>query len=181
MTSSSRNENVRLRYCGRAWVFGDGVNTDDMFPGFAMKLPVADAARHMFNATRPDWPELVRPGDLVVGGRNFGMGSSRPVPVLFQELGVAAIVAEEFNSLFLRNCVNYGLPALTVPSIRAKVTEGDRLCVDIGDASVENAATGWRLPGAAFPEFILDILRSGGVLAKLEHDGLLTARASSEG
>lgn len=168
-----------LTCCGRAWVFGDGVNTDEMFPGFAMKLPVAEAARHMFNATRPDWPERVRPGDLVVGGRNFGMGSSRPVPLLFAELGVGGILAEEFNSLFLRNCVNYGLPVLTVPGIREKVTEGQELCMDLTHASVENTTTGEKLHGTAFPEFILEIIRSGGVLAKLENDGLLQATSST--
>lgn len=94
--------NDEERVSGRAWVFGDEINTDDMYPGFAMKLPVPEAARHMFDATRPDWPQLVRPGDIVVGGRNFGLGSSRPVALLFQELGVRCLLAEEFNSLFLR-------------------------------------------------------------------------------
>ncbi|MQA85265.1 MAG: 3-isopropylmalate dehydratase [Streptosporangiales bacterium] len=169
-----------LRRCGRAWVFGDEVNTDEMFPGFAMKMSIAEAARHMFNATRPGWPDLVQPGDLVVGGRNFGMGSSRPVPLLFKELGVGGIVAEEFNSLFLRNCVNYGLPALAVAGIREKVAEGQNLCMDLPNASVENTTTGEKLYGGAFPEFILEIIAGGGVLAKLENDGLLQ-KASSEG
>lgn len=172
--------NAQLTYRGRAWVFGDSVNTDEMFPGFAMKLPVPEAARHMFNATRPDWPQRVRPGDIVVGGRLFGLGSSRPVPVLFQELGVSAVIAEEFNSLFLRNCLNYGLPALTVPGIRAAVVEGQDLRLDVAEASVENTTTGEKLNGAALPDFILEIIRSGGVLAKLEKDGLLRT-GSSEG
>jgi 3-isopropylmalate/(R)-2-methylmalate dehydratase small subunit len=60
---------------GKAWVFGDDVNTDDMYPGFAMRLPVAEAAQLMFNASRPDWPSLVHPDDIVVGGRNFGLVS----------------------------------------------------------------------------------------------------------
>ena len=112
---------------GRAWVFGDEVNTDDMYPAFAMRLPMAEAAAHMFNASRPGWPALVRPGDIVVGGRNFGLGSSRPVPMLFKELGIAGLVAEQFNSLFYRNCINYGLLALTVPDARELITEGDQV------------------------------------------------------
>lgn len=172
---------AKLAYRGRAWVFGDGVNTDDMFPGFAMKLSIAEAARHMFDATRPDWPRLVRPGDVVVGGRNFGMGSSRPVPLLFLELGVGGVLAEEFNSLFLRNCINYGLPALAVPGILANVVEGQELAVDIAEASVENITTGERLTGTTFPDFILETLTSGGILAKLENDGLLAKSRPSEG
>src|SRR5699024_170725 len=131
-------DHKKLEYCGRAWIFGDGVNTDELYPGFAMKLPIHEAANYVFNATRPDWTQQVHPGDLIVGGRNFGIGSSRPVPLLLQELGLAAVVAEEFNSLFLRNCINYGLPVLTVPGIRDKVSEGQRLCVDIAQGKAHN-------------------------------------------
>lgn len=175
---ASVTSGVELRFRGRTWVFGDEVNTDDMFPGFAMKLPIPEAAKHMFDATRPDWPRLVRAGDIVVGGRNFGIGSSRPVPMLFKELGVACIIAEEFNSLFLRNCINYGLPALAVPGIRAKVVEGQEIRVEIVDASVENIATGDKIQAGKYPDFIIDILRHGGVLSRLEKDGLLERTAS---
>jgi 3-isopropylmalate/(R)-2-methylmalate dehydratase small subunit len=96
---------------GRAWVFGDSVDTDNMYPGFAMKLSLQEAAKHVFYDLRPGWTDQVAAGDIVVAGRNFGIGSSRPVAQLFLELGVAALVAEEFNSLFLRNSVNFGLPA----------------------------------------------------------------------
>ncbi len=138
---------------GRAWVFGDEVNTDDMYPAFAMRLPMAEAATHMFNASRPGWPALVRPGDIVVGGRNFGLGSSRPVPMLFKELGIAGLVAEQFNSLFYRNCINYGLLALTVPDARELITEGDQVCLDIEAGRLVNETTAppprpYRSPGS---------------------------------
>ena len=87
----------------RAWVFGDSVDTDTMYPGFAMKLPIEEAAKHIFYDLRPGWTDEVEPGDIVIAGRNFGIGSSRPVAQLFTQLGVAALVADEFNSLFLRN------------------------------------------------------------------------------
>lgn len=161
---------------GRAWVFGDEVNTDDMFPGFAMKMPIPEAAKHMFNATRPNWVHEVREGDIVVGGRAFGIGSSRPVPLLMLELGVGCIVAEEYNSLFLRNCINYGLPAVTAPGIRGAVNEGDELRVDVERAVVENRSTGEVFSAKAYPPFILDILDSGGLLGKLEKSGLLATR-----
>ncbi|OZM78160.1 3-isopropylmalate dehydratase [Pseudonocardia sp. MH-G8] len=155
-------------------MFGNEINTDDMYPGFAMKLPIAEGARHMFHATRPDWPQLVRPGDIVVGGRNFGLGSSRPVALLFQELGVRCLLAEEFNSLFLRNCINYGLAALTVPGITGQVTDGDTVDVDVAAGTVRDRRTGQELQSPPIPEFLLRILRSGGLIAQLERDGHLT-------
>jgi len=163
----------RLTFTGRAWVFGDEVNTDDMYPGFAMKLPIAESAQHMFDATRPDWPRQVRPGDIVVAGRNFGLGSSRPVALLFLELGVRCLLAEEFNSLFLRNSINYGLAALTVPGVTGEVAEGDTLEVDVAAGTVLDHRTGQRLSGSPTPEFLLRILRAGGLINQLERDGYL--------
>ena len=95
---------------GRTWVFGDSLNTDAMYPPDAMKLDLPEAAKMVFYKVRPGWADLVTAGDIVVAGRNFGLGSSRPVAALFRQLGVAALVAEEFNSLFFRNAVNAGLP-----------------------------------------------------------------------
>jgi len=96
---------------GRAWLFGDSIDTDAMYPGFAMKLPIPEAAQHVFYDLRPGWTQQVRSGVIVVAGKNFGIGSSRPVARLMRHLGVAALIAEEFNSLFLRNAINNGLPA----------------------------------------------------------------------
>lgn len=162
-----------LRPRGRAWVFGDEVNTDDMFPGFAMKLPVAEAVQHMFHATRPEWPSRVGRGDIVVAGRGFGLGSSRPVAELFVHLGVACLIAEQYNSLFLRNALNCGLPAITLPDARDRIAEGDVLDVDILGGSLLNATRDEATPLAPFPEFILEMLRSGGLLPQLERAGYL--------
>jgi 3-isopropylmalate/(R)-2-methylmalate dehydratase small subunit len=164
---------------GRAWVFGDDVNTDDMYPGFAMRLPVSQAAQLMFNASRPDWPSLVRPGDIVVGGRNFGLGSSRPVAELFKELKVGALVAERFNSLFYRNCINYGLPALTLGDVRAYVAEGDRLQLDIGQARLTNTRTGAEYQASPLPAFLQAILAAGGLVPQLTTAGLIRTREAA--
>ncbi|HWV25613.1 MAG TPA: 3-isopropylmalate dehydratase, partial [Aeromicrobium sp.] len=158
---------------GRSWTFGDEVTTDDMFPGYAMRLPIPQAAHEMFDASRKGWPEMVRAGDIVVGGANFGLGSSRPVALLFRELGVACLLAESFNSLFLRNCINYGLPILAVPGISSAVTEGDELSVDIVNATVRNNSTGAVLTSKPYPQFLVEILQRGGLLQRLEEDGYL--------
>ncbi|MEZ0094885.1 3-isopropylmalate dehydratase [Streptacidiphilus sp. EB129] len=159
------------RLTGRVWVVGDSVTTDAMYPAFAMRLPIPEAARHVFYELRPGWTDQVAPGDIVVAGRNFGLGSSRPVAALFRELGVAALVAEEFNSLFLRNAINHGLPALTVPGITAAFRDGDTARLDFGAGWIENTATGARLVGGALPALVLDILAAGGILPKLAREG----------
>jgi 3-isopropylmalate/(R)-2-methylmalate dehydratase small subunit len=167
------SEEQSLRFCGPVWILGDEVNTDDMYPGFAMKLPLPEAARHMFNASRPGWPEQVSPGDIVIGGLRFGLGSSRPVALLFKELGIGAVVAEEFSSLFLRNCINYGFPVLTAPSVRSMFEEGQTAVVDLDVGLVRNSDTGEEIKVPRYPDFILTILRSGGVIPSLQRQGLL--------
>ena len=150
---------------GRAWVFGDSIDTDAMYPGFAMKLPIPEAARHVFYDLRPGWTDEVRPGDIVVAGRNFGIGSSRPV---------AALVAEEFNSLFLRNAINNGLPALTVPGVRDLVSEGDEITIHLAEGWL--AVGSRRIQAAPLPPMVLDILEAGGLLPRLAADGYLPRR-----
>jgi 3-isopropylmalate/(R)-2-methylmalate dehydratase small subunit len=169
---------VDLHPRGRTWVFGDGVNTDEMYPGFAMRLSHEEAARHMFNATRPDWPELVRPGDVLVGGRRFGLGSARPVPVLLKILGISCVLADEFTSLFLRNCINHGLPVLAVPGVSAAFAEGQHAEVDIEQARVVNVETGQELTGRRYPDLVLDLLRHGGVVPDLVRRGLIAEEAA---
>ncbi|GAA2437276.1 3-isopropylmalate dehydratase small subunit [Actinomadura vinacea] len=171
------------RVTGRAWVFGDGIDTDAMYPGFAMKLPVPEAAEYVFYDLRPGWTEEVEAGDIVVAGRNFGVGSSRPVAALMRHLGVAALVAEEFNSLFLRNAINNGPPALTVPGVRDLVRESDEVTLHMSEGWLDRDGT--RLHGAALPPLVLDILDAGGLLPRLVNDGYLPAppdrRPSPEG
>lgn len=166
---------------GRAWVFGDEVNTDDMYPGFAMKLPPAEAAQHMFDATRPGWPALAAPGDIVVAGRNFGLGSSRPVAELFLELGITCLIAEQFNSLFHRNLLNYGLPAITVPAARTVITEGDLLDINLSTAQLVNESQCTTTVFDPFPQFIEKMLAAGGLMNQLEAAGYLRPTPPSNG
>jgi 3-isopropylmalate/(R)-2-methylmalate dehydratase small subunit len=158
---------------GRAWVFGDSVDTDNMYPGFALKLSLEEAARHIFYDLRPGWVDEVQEGDIVVAGKNFGIGSSRPVSQLFKQLGVAALVADEFNSLFLRNSINFGLPAITIPGVSSAIGDQDQVRVNVRAATIESLADGTRLTGTPLPEFVLEIVAQGGLLPKLAADGYL--------
>ncbi|WP_031470578.1 3-isopropylmalate dehydratase [Sciscionella sediminilitoris] len=162
---------------GRVWVVDDSVNTDAMYPGFAMKLSHEEAARHVFYELRPGWTEQVREGDIVVAGNNFGVGSSRPVARLLRILGVRALLANEFNSLFYRNCINYGLPALTVPGVRAAFNDGERARLDIGTGQVENLDTGAHFSVPGLPAMLTGILDAGGLIPRLSRDGYLPSGA----
>jgi 3-isopropylmalate/(R)-2-methylmalate dehydratase small subunit len=160
---------------GTVWVFGDDLNTDAMYPAFAMKMDLPEAARHVFYQVRPGWTDEVTPGDIVVAGKNFGIGSSRPVAALFTELGVACLVAEEFNSLFFRNAVNAGLPAMTIPGATTIFSDGDVGTFDLSEGSWRNETTGATGAVPKLPELILDIVASGGVMPRLVDQGYLPA------
>jgi 3-isopropylmalate/(R)-2-methylmalate dehydratase small subunit len=164
-----------MRFSGKVWVFGNDLNTDAMYPAFAMKMDPPEAAKHIFYEVRPGWTDEVSAGDIVVAGKNFGVGSSRPVAALFAELGVAGLVAEEFNSLFFRNAVNAGLPAMTLPEATTIFRDGDVGTFDLTDGSWRNdtTAAGGAVP--RLPDLILDIIASGGVLPRLAAQGYVPA------
>ena len=161
---------------GRIWTFGDDISTDLVYPQRAYALPLEEAARLVFSANRPGWSDEVEPGDIVVGGTNFGMGSSRPAVALLRELGVTANLAESFASLYFRNCVNYALPAIAAPGILAAAREGDVLRIDFTAGRIEKLSTGAELEADPLPKPLLDIVRSGGVLESLETRGFLPAK-----
>ena len=121
------------------------------------------------------WTDQVQPGDIVVAGKNFGIGSSRPVAVLFTELGVAGLVAAEFNSLFFRNAVNAGLPVMTVPEATKLFSDGDTATFDLTEGTWRNDTTGASGSVPKLPDLILDIIASGGVLPRLAAQGYLPA------
>jgi 3-isopropylmalate/(R)-2-methylmalate dehydratase small subunit len=158
---------------GRVWRFGDGVNTDAMYPGFAIRMPPAEAAQHMFSATRPGWPALVCPGDIVLAGSNMGLGSSRPVPALFQELGIACVVAVSFNGLFFRNCITFGLPAAVVEPTAQEIPEGSQVKVDLTESMLTDVDGRKTYSLRPLPDVVMNTLRRGGVFPQLEADGLL--------
>jgi 3-isopropylmalate/(R)-2-methylmalate dehydratase small subunit len=151
-----------------------------MYPAFAMKLDPAEAARHIFYEVRPGWTDEVGRGDIVVAGKNFGIGSSRPVAVLFAELGVAGLVAAEFNSLFFRNAVNAGLPAMTVPDATSVFDDGDTATFDLTAATWRNDTTGASGSVPKLPDPILEIIASGGILSRLAEQGYLPAELKDD-
>jgi len=153
---------------GRAFVFGDNIDTDVLAPGRYMKGAAAELARHCLEAVAPDFAKDVRPGDVVAAGRNFGIGSSREQAAqALKVLGVSAVIAKSFGGIFLRNALNLGLPVLvceTTHDIRA----GDRVALDLASGRLVNETRGIILSCEPLPAFLLDMLADGGLVPHLE-------------
>ena len=160
---------------GRTWLFGDDISTDLLYPQVAYALPLAEAAKQVFSANRPGWSDEVKTGDIVVGGRNFGTGSSRPAVALLKQLGVGACLAESFTNLYMRNCVNFAMPGLPAPGILDIVEEGDVVRANLRTGLIENTRTGATLEAAPLPPELLEIIEAGGVMASLVSRGLVPA------
>lgn len=153
---------------GRAWVFGDNVDTDVLAPGQFMKSSIEELSRHCLEALEPDFAQSVRAGDFVVGRRNFGAGSSREqAPQALKHLGVTAVVAESFAGLFYRNALNLGLPAL-VCAQAGRIHAGDRLRIDPEAGRLENLSNGETLECEPIPAFLMQMVRDGGLVPHLE-------------
>ena len=152
----------------KAWVFGDNLDTDVIAPGRYMKFGIEEIAEHCLESVSPTFPKEVRPGDIVVGGRNFGVGSSREqAPEALKHLGIAALVAESIAGLFYRNAINLGLPAVVCAQAK-RIRAGDELEVDLERGRVRNRTTGEELSCEAIPPFLMTIIRDGGLLPHLE-------------
>jgi 3-isopropylmalate/(R)-2-methylmalate dehydratase small subunit len=152
----------------KAWVFGDNVDTDAIAPGRYMKFGIAEIAKHCLESVSPSFASSVEKGNFVVGGRNFGAGSSREqAPEALKHLGVAALIAESFAGLFYRNAINLGLPALACAQVK-RIRQGDLLKVDPLGGTIENLTTGETLECEPIPAFLMSIIRDGGLLPHLE-------------
>lgn len=162
-----------MKITGRVWKFGDDINTDLMQPAIAFRLPFEEQLKLVFSANRPGWVEQVKPDDIIIGGRNFGTGSSRPGAALLKGLGIGCLVAHSINGLFLRNCVNHGLPALECLGVYQAFEEGDVAAIDLEAGTVRNLRTDQVLQGVQLPESLLKIVRAGGNIALLEKEGYL--------
>jgi 3-isopropylmalate dehydratase small subunit len=146
---------------GRVWKFGDSIETDAINPYYL--YPTMEALKqHTMEAYRPEFPKEVKPGDILVAGRNFGCGSSRPGLVL-REVGIVAIVAESVARLFLRNSIARAIPIFMAPGITAIVQDGETLEVDYPGGVVRNPATHAAVALRKFPPLIEEIFAAGGL------------------
>jgi 3-isopropylmalate/(R)-2-methylmalate dehydratase small subunit len=153
---------------GRIWKFGDDIDTDVLAPGLYMKRPIAELAQHCLELVDPRFAAEVKPGDIVVGGRNFGMGSSREQAAeALKTLGVAAVLAQSFAGIFYRNALNLGLLVLVCPDA-GKLKAGARVGVDPIAGIVTDHDSGTTLACEPLPEHLLAMVRDGGLMPHLQ-------------
>lgn len=153
---------------GRAWVFGDNIDTDVLAPGLYMRGPIEELARHCLEAVDPAFAENVAPGDYVVAGSNFGLGSSREqAAYALRHLGVAAIVAPSFAGIFYRNAFNLGLPAVICMGA-AGIAAGDRLSLDLDTGRLVDHTQDRTLECEPVPPNLKAMIDAGGLVPLLE-------------
>jgi len=153
---------------GKAWVFGDEINSDVMAPGIYFKESNEIMASHCLEAVDPNFAHKVQPGDIVVGGRNFGIGSAREQAALsFRHLKVGAILAKSFARIFYRNALNFGVPALIFPEA-SDVRAGDMLSVNAVTGKVENLTSKKNYVVDSIPQHLMDMIQAGGLMPHLK-------------
>lgn len=152
----------------RIFLFGDDIDTDQLAPGRYMRGGLDELAAHCLEGVRPDFAGAVRPGDIVIGGRNFGVGSSREQAAeALRHLGVAAVIATSFAGIFYRNALNLGLPALVAPSLDG-VTDGAEAKLDLAAGSLTLTGSGRTLALEPIPANLAPMLAAGGLVPFLK-------------
>jgi len=160
-----------MKISGRAWVFGDDIDTDQIFPGAYLTLTdVEEMGKHAMEGVpgREDFAKKVAKGDIIVAGKNFGCGSSREqAPIAIKGSGVSVVVAKSFARIFYRNAVNIGLPIIECKDID-KINEGDLLEIDLSTGNIENKTKGISLSGTPVTSLEFEIMSAGGLIPYLK-------------
>ncbi len=152
--------------------YGDNVDTDVIIP--ARYLNIADKkelATHCMEDIDTNFVKVVKDGDIMVGGANFGCGSSREhAPMVIKESGISCVIAKTFARIFYRNAINIGLPILECPEASVGIAPGDEVTIDFDLGLITNVTKGETYTAAPFPPFVKDIMAKGGLLASLQAD-----------
>lgn len=160
---------------GKAWKFGDNISTDLIAPGrlFHLRSNLPELAKHVLEDADPEFASKVRPGDFVVGGNNFGLGSSREhAPTIIGLAGVSAVLASSFARIFYRNAINVGLPVIQCDTNR--IETGDELEVDLAEGTIKNISRRFTLTFPPLPGIMRIILDDGGLVAHIKKHGDFT-------
>lgn len=156
---------------GKAIKYGDNVDTDVIIP--ARYLNTSDPielSKHCMEDLDPEFINRVKPGDIMVGGRNFGCGSSREhAPIAIKVAGISCVIAETFARIFYRNAINIGLPILECPEAAKDISDGDDVTVDLATGKIRNITKDKVYQGMPFPEFISNIIVADGLIESVKN------------
>ena len=158
----------------KIYKYGDNVDTDVIIPARHLNDPDPKAlATHCMEDIDINFAKTVQPGDIVVGGANFGCGSSREhAPLALKASGVKCVIAKSYARIFYRNSINIGLPILECPEAAEAIAAGDQVSVDFATGIITDSTQGKTFQAAALPEFIDNIVQSGGLLKSLKARGV---------
>jgi len=154
---------------GPAIKFGNNIDTDVILPGkYLVLVEPYELAKHALEGLDPNFPDKAKSGVIIVGGKNFGCGSSREqAPLALKYSGVKCVIAESFARIFFRNAINIGLPVIECKGISSAVDNGDELTVDFQAGTIQDLSKGKSFQVAKLPPFILEILSDGGLIENL--------------
>lgn len=157
-------------YTGKVYKYGDNVDTDVIIPARYLNAPSPDElAKHCMEDIDASFAGKVKPGDIIVGGANFGCGSSREhAPISIRACGVRCVIAASFARIFYRNSINIGFPILECPEAAAAIQNGDTVSVDFDSGLIRDETTGAEFRATALPPFIGRIVEDGGLLPYLK-------------
>ena len=155
-----------MKYEGRVWKLGDSLDTDQIIPARFLNIPDPEELRkHCLEDARSDFVREVKQGDFVVGGNNFGCGSSREeAPAVLKDNGIVAVIAKSFARIFLRNAINIGLTVIECPLLVDETKDGDFLYYDQESGEAKNLSTNKSYVNEPMPEFLQNILDVGGLI-----------------
>ncbi len=157
---------------GRAWKFGDDITTDHIIPGryYHLRSYPEKLAEHAMEDADPDFVKKVKKGDFIVGGKNFGMGSSREhAPMVIKLNGISAVIAKSFARIFYRNAINVGLPVLIADT--DPIETGDELDVDFRTGKIRIINKDVELQAKPLPDVMIRILEDGGLVEHIRKHG----------
>ena len=156
-----------MKVSGKTHKYGDNVDTDVIIPARYLNTPDAqELAKHCMEDIDTAFASAVKPGEIMVAGRNFGCGSSREhAPLAIKACGVACVIAATFARIFYRNALNIGLPILECPEAAAAIKAGDTVSVDFDTGVITDETTGQTFRGEPFPPFMQELIAAGGLAA----------------
>lgn len=149
--------------------YGDNIDTDVIIPARYLSTSVPEElAKHCMEDIDTSFAGRVKKGDIMVGGANFGCGSSREhAPIAIKASGISCVIAKDFARIFFRNAINIGLPILECPEASADIEEGNEVEIDFDTGKITNLTKGKSYQAAAFPPFMQEIISAGGLIAKI--------------
>lgn len=155
-----------MKMKGRAWVFGDNIDTDVIIPARYLNIRSSqELSQYLMEDIEPGFSKRVKKGDIIIAGENFGCGSSREhAPSVIKASGISCVIASSFARIFYRNAINIGLKIMVSKEASQRAEQGDEFLIDYDKGIIENITKGEKYKSEVFPDFLKEIIKAGGLL-----------------